>query len=299
MQTARHQYTDLRALELRAEMPGVISNLLGWGVYEPKWWRNFKHSHSYYEVCYVYAGSGRFFINGESLDINQHDLFIARPNDLHEIITADGSELGIIFWSFTLTLQPDGMNPTNLDQLFESFVMGDRVIANRQELLPLLDSFTHELRSLPAGYQFGLQAISQKLLLETARAFSDAQVSDQTVPIMHDGSSSLVSGVVRFLHDNYHRPLLLRDVASQFHLSERHVNRLFKQAMGEPIMSYLKNLRIDRAKELLLVEKMKVGEVAAAVGVDDMRYFSTLFRQRTGVTPTEFRTNSGTQFEES
>ena len=291
-----HQYTDLRSLSLRVELPGVISNLLGWGVFEPKWWRNFKHTHSYYEVCYVFAGSGRFLSNGACYQVCEHDLFVARPDDLHEIITSEGSELGIYFWSFTLTLQQDEVSQANLLHLFETFAQSGRVIANRPDLLPLLKSFAQEIRLLPIGFAFGLQAIGQKLLLDTARAFSDPQNSHLATPILQDGKAVLVSEIIRFLHDNFQRAILLRDVAAQFHLSERHINRLFKQATGEPIMSYLKSLRIKRAKELLLLEQMKIGEVALAVGVEDIRYFSTLFRQKTGITPTQFRNTNGTHF---
>ncbi|MEM8862903.1 MAG: AraC family ligand binding domain-containing protein, partial [Chloroflexota bacterium] len=167
MSTPRHQYTDLRSLALKVEIPGVISNLLGWGVFEPKWWRNFKHTHSYFEVCYAYAGSAHFHINGDRLPIQQNDLFVARPGDLHEIITAQGSELGIYFWSFTLTLQQDSIVQPDLFQLFNRFSNAEGVIAQRPEMLPSMQAFTHELEQLPAGFVFGLQAITQKLLLDT------------------------------------------------------------------------------------------------------------------------------------
>ncbi|MEM9775422.1 MAG: AraC family transcriptional regulator [Chloroflexota bacterium] len=298
MQTARHKYTDLRSLGLRVEMPGVTSHLLGWGVFEPKWWRNFKHTHSYFEVCFAYAGSGRYYADGEYLDIKENDLFVARPDVLHEIITADGSELGIYFWSFTLTLQQSDEGRQNeLVDLFDAFSKSKSNISNRPETLSFLQAFTHELTSFPAGYPYDLQAIGQKLLLDTARAFSNVGAIQPPAPLLQDGQTALVGEIVRFLRDNFNRPLLLRNVAAQFHLSERHVNRVFKQATGESIMSYLKNLRIERAKELLLIEKMKIGEVAYAIGLEDVRYFSTLFRQHTGMSPTQFRINNGTSFE--
>jgi len=101
--------------------------------------------------------------------------------------------------------------------------------------------------------------------------------------------------VVRYLHDNLSRPIQIRDVAAQVHLSERHLSRLFQQVTGESLLEYLTMLRVQAASQLLLDRQLAIKNVARDVGYPDVHYFTTLFRRRTGMTPAVFRETGGTK----
>ena len=58
-------------------------------------------------------------------------------------------------------------------------------------------------------------------------------------------------------------------------------------------VEYLSDYRIDRAKELLASSDMLTYEVAEAVGYPDARYFASLFKKRTGMTPSDYRKSLG------
>ena len=289
-------YTDLRAAEIELTLDNIHSRIIGWGYYDPSPWRNYQHTHSFYEVCFVYAGEGVFRHKNQNYPIKLNDLFLARPNDLHEIQSHHKNHLGIYYWSFSLIDQNTKSSQTELSELTQSFIDGAKIILNKPSLLPQLQAFTQELKDLSIGYKFALKALAQKIILDTLRAFSYPHNIHQSHLPLPDPNDALVNEVVYFLKDNFHRTLLLRHIAAQFHLSERHINRLFKQAMGKPVMSYVKELRIERAKQLLLLPELKIGEIAFAVGIEDVRYFSTLFRQQTGLTPTQFRNGHGTVY---
>lgn len=72
-------------------------------------------------------------------------------------------------------------------------------------------------------------------------------------------------------------------------LSRFHFLRRFKRATGSTPWRYLTELRLARAKNLLIDPACSVGEAARSTGFEDPAYFSRLFRRRTGLSPSAYR----------
>lgn len=85
----------------------------------------------------------------------------------------------------------------------------------------------------------------------------------------------------------------LRTMADELGYSISYLSTLFKKHFGANFRDYFLDLRLGRAKILLLSTQMKNYEIAAAVGIDDPNYFSVCFRRKYGKTPTAFRTEAG------
>lgn len=291
----RQRFTDLRSLTLAVKLGGFAARLRGWGFFEPEWWRNYLHVHSFFEVCYAYQGAGLFRINGVDYTVRAGDLFVAKPSEPHEIIADTADPLGIYFWSYTLVPPRDQAAHDDLDNLLYAFLDSTRWVSPGGPTLRTLELLTEEIVRREPGYALMIEHLIAKLLLDTARLMTDTAPNHSDTPLPVSGET-LVRDMVRYLHDNYNRPLRVRDVAAQVHLSERHTNRLFHQVMGVSIKQYLTNFRLEVASQLLLNRQLSVTEVAYATGYYDVRYFITLFRQHTGLTPTAFRQRDGTQF---
>lgn len=91
-----------------------------------------------------------------------------------------------------------------------------------------------------------------------------------------------------FLEMNYKTQDLDEIVASSGY-SKHHLIRRFKQATGVTPWAYVLQLKIDRAKSLLLEPKYSIKEIATEVGFHCPLYFSRIFRKSTGMSPTAFR----------
>ncbi len=98
----------------------------------------------------------------------------------------------------------------------------------------------------------------------------------------------------RWLESNSNRPFLMEDLASRFGYSamsfRRHWSRRYEDTPNEA----LTNVRIQKASSLLVETRLSIAEVACQAGYQDPLYFSRRFKQRAGMTPTEFR--RGNQF---
>lgn len=295
----RQRFTDLNSLSLAFPLGSFHVTMLGWGFIEPYPWRNYLHTHSFFEVCYAFQGRGTFRMRGDDYAVQAGDLFVAKPSEPHEIISTDDDPLGIYFWSYTL-VPPRGQvaHAQGIDGLLRAFFSAERCVSTRAPLMShTLELLTEEIVLRQPGYAESVVALAVKLLLDTARAVVDAPIPVEqfAAPVRHH-AEAVAQRIARFLRDNASRPLSVRDVAAEVHLSERHTSRLFHQTMGISIMAYLTALRLEMAAQLLLDQQLSIKEVAQASGYPSVHHFATLFRRRMGLTPAMFRRQGGTSF---
>ncbi len=293
----RNRFTDLRQLPIAFKLEGFKVTILGWGFYEPEWWRNYLHEHSFFEVCYVWHGYGVFRINHKEYPVREGMVFVAKPGEPHEIISSEDDPMGIYFWSYTLVPNADRLTQNDTNMLLQAFLASEAWVSSVPEMQQILNRLTEEIVTRQAGYSHMIEILIAQLLLNTARAVSTVKyVSKNDIPTEHDPTTLLVSDIVRYIQDNYTRPITLRDIAAQVHLSNRHTNRLFHRVMGVSVHTYLTQFRLKVASQLLLDQELSITETAYACGYRDVRYFITLFKQHSGITPAVFRKQGGTRF---
>lgn len=89
------------------------------------------------------------------------------------------------------------------------------------------------------------------------------------------------------IQENFRQELSVEELAESIGMSVSYFRRLFHEAYGYSPMQYIMNLRIENARDLLLSGEVNVTEAARLSGFEDIYYFSTLFKRKTGSTPTE------------
>jgi AraC family L-rhamnose operon transcriptional activator RhaR len=185
-----------------------------------------------------------------------------------------------------------------VDLLLDAFMLSTRRVASMTPSIELtLNMLTEEVADRAAGYTLAIDALALKLLLDTARCVTERSVPGETIePTPHNENQAIASTAIRYLRDNFARPIEVRDVAAQVHLSARHLSRLFHEITGMTVLAYLTKLRIEMASQLLLEKEIPIKQVARSVGYPDSHYFTTLFGKQTGLTPAVFRNSGGTRF---
>ena len=102
--------------------------------------------------------------------------------------------------------------------------------------------------------------------------------------------SQLIKKICSFIEDHYcDASISLNTVASSVFISSTYLSILFKKEMGTTFTEYISRLRMERAKELLLVGNLKTYEAAEQTGYSDPQYFSSCFKKYTGLTPSEYK----------
>ena len=102
------------------------------------------------------------------------------------------------------------------------------------------------------------------------------------------GKTGSVLQVKKYLETHFMDNVSLQDVAEKVNLDKSYLGRVFREECGITVMGYLKNIRIEKAKELLLCG-MGASEVAMQTGFADPAYFAKIFKQEMGITPSRYR----------
>jgi two-component system response regulator YesN len=100
---------------------------------------------------------------------------------------------------------------------------------------------------------------------------------------------SQLKPVIEYMQAYYDQPLTLADIAKAAHLSVSRLAHLFREQMGITLIDYLTNIRINHAKRLLLMTESNCTHICYDVGYNNQSYFTRVFKQLTGLTPSQFR----------
>ena len=98
-----------------------------------------------------------------------------------------------------------------------------------------------------------------------------------------------VSQALRFIHGNAARDICVADVVVQTRASRRFLKKQFHAVVGRPIHAEILRLRLDTAGRLLTTATLRLKDVAARSGFRRADYLSSVFREKLGLSPSEFR----------
>ncbi len=97
--------------------------------------------------------------------------------------------------------------------------------------------------------------------------------------------------ILEYINDHYYEKLDLNSLSKMFFISPTHISRLFNKHMGMTTISYINEVRIAKAIELLKEGHLSIKEVAEKTGYDNLNNFYKYFKQNTGVTPAVYAQN--------
>ena len=217
---------------------------------------------------------------------------------------------------------PKGDNTFSLDtKILEDAVIARDKRAILQHLKQRLEEGAKEKQLNVSSLQLARQTLLQIVYVELAKADIKApelfnvpvaqELSDKSVQSMMDfirwanylistafssleqtaKQQTISQKVHRYIRDHYSENIDRNSIAEGFYVSPEYLGKVYKRETGKSLKDSISEYRIQKAKELLLTPKVRIGEVAMRVGFDSFTYFSTMFKKYTGVTPNEYRKN--------
>lgn len=98
-----------------------------------------------------------------------------------------------------------------------------------------------------------------------------------------------ITGITRYLQEHLSEEMSLSILSDEFHLNAQYISQLFRNEIGVGFLTYLTNIRMEKAKQLLLSTSFSVAEVAERSGYVDYRIFTKVFKKVEGITPSQYR----------
>ena len=138
-----------------------------------------------------------------------------------------------------------------------------------------------------------MQAISTAMSWSEVRAAMESflmMLNFNAFEEQEDGRlSPLVRKAVQIVRKYYDQGITLEEVAGRLFVSEEYLSSQFKKETGAGFTETIRKYRIDRIKGLLIGTKLKINQIAELTGYADSKYMSRVFKEETGMLPTEFR----------
>jgi two-component system response regulator YesN len=134
------------------------------------------------------------------------------------------------------------------------------------------------------------RSVNVKELLETVRKLIEECLQ---AGMSRKPSELLMHAALDYIDRHMAHDLGIDELAGHLGISGSYFSLLFKQHTGEKFVEYLKRLRLEAAKSMLLMTDKSVTQIGKAVGYAERRYFTKVFAKAEGMTPTEFRVKRG------
>lgn len=136
-------------------------------------------------------------------------------------------------------------------------------------------------------------AINYASLIETLYTINDIYnwLLEEIYHIIQKNNKKIYSqeimNCISYIHQNYSEDITLEAAARHVNLSKTYLSSLFRKETGAYFTNYINDLRIEKAKDMLL--NTKTINVALNVGFNDYKYFSKVFKKKTGYSPREWK----------
>lgn len=106
---------------------------------------------------------------------------------------------------------------------------------------------------------------------------------------MHPQQHVAISTVQQYIQKHYKENITLEILAERVYMNPIYLSALFKKETGMKYTDYILNVRINKAKQLLLQPQYSITDISEMVGINGSKYFSKLFHKVTGLRPKEYR----------
>jgi AraC family transcriptional regulator, transcriptional activator of pobA len=247
------------------------------------------HQHDFYAITWIESGQLLQKLDGKTFTLSKGDIFVACPGQVHENDfghSAHQVKGGAILFSSEFLQQIKHQTAitelTFLDNVFAS----PRLSLPDEELETVLSIITILLREMKKARPN--LAMVKSLL--SAVLLSIQQTIDNS--IIQANSARHIEVYKKFKHLlelHFKENKAPSFYSERLHISDRHLNRLLKEATTKTASDIILGRSVLEARRLLCFTEINISEIAWSLGYQDPSYFTKLFKKATGQTPQAYR----------
>lgn len=262
-----------------------------WGA-KPEHKGNSPHTHSFFEICYVLQGEGTYFHDGVNYPLRAGTLYCSKPGSRHYIRSDGGMQLLFVALE---PIESESSEPFMND--FRQLCRYPHLfVPNADKTAPALiwQALLLQAADCDARYPDSIESIAYSLLTGCVSLFlTHCQVGDAIPASIPTEQQSTLKKVKEYIHIHMSSKIKCQEVAKSVHLSERQLSRLLAEELGQSFPSVVKTERMKSAAYLLAFTDIPLKKIAEHTGFESIHYFTYVFNEEMGVSPSLFRKNCG------
>lgn len=226
------------------------------------------HNHNHYEIIYVLGGQCIMAIGDFEVALKIGDCILIDCNANHKFYVNDSKGCKIN----QLEITADTTQMSNCYYKLSDCKQVDNCLNN---IIVFQNEKTFKSNST---HLIELEINKTLLIIDSLRS------------AQHENSiGKHVAKMIQYIKLNDYCDIDLCKFSKEIGISDRYMRKMFEKQVGVNPQEYLTSLRMEKAKKLLSYTKEAVALVAVESGYNTVQYFSKVFKQEIGLTPTEFR----------
>lgn len=263
----------------------------------PRYYPEFRHQHDFFEICYVLSGNCEHSLfwdtHTERVTLAEGGLIIIPPQMEHSIKMISNS-VAVNILMRASTFKETFLRNIPADTMLYNYFFGilytdtpQAFLIFRAENNTILPELFYDI-----AYEYcNNLPLSSNIMNLKMNLFFAILLRDHYSSMELGGnyrSDGKLAAILQYMELEYANTDINR-MAEHFHFNRTYLSRMFKEATGKKLITELQDIRINRAKELLLKTSFSVESIAPMIGYEDPTYFIRLFKKTTGMTPAKFR----------
>lgn len=253
--------------------------------------KNFReHWHEHLQVFYIKAGKAYIQCEEKSYKIVAEDIVIINSKEMHYLESLDNHfqfYLIRIDFPFLFSNQVDLCQTKYLAPLSENLIIFKNLIRNDNEILFCLKEILREHSEQNHAYELAIKAHLINLVVILMRNATEKYITPKEANTKINNTKRFME-IFEYIENNYNQKISNEHLAEIAHVSSYYFCRLFKQMTGRTPTQYINDVRLKKSIELLKGRSCNVTECAISCGFNDINYFSRLFKQKYGISPSKF-----------
>jgi AraC-like DNA-binding protein len=250
-------------------------------------------------VCIVAQGRKAVTADGHHYVYDQYQYLVLRSN-LHfqsQILDATPDKP---FLAFVLQIDPSVVRKVSAEMVGRRGSSDQPTAPTESQDQSVVSELDDELMSAVLRFLRSLTADSDRRVLAPLylqelvyRILQRDRFSKLLLIAGQQGDGNSVAAALNYINAHLSEPLTVDILAGQVNLSSSAFSRRFRELTGRSPYQFVKETRLERARELLLERRLEVRDVSVAVGYASMSHFTKEFRVRFGTTPREYADADG------
>lgn len=248
-----------------------------------------RHFHPFPVITFVMdiSGSCSYWIEGNTQNVQKGSILMINPGVYHEKQLRGNSTITEFHLAFD-NINIKGLPPDHLvsPAAYALSELGEM----QEEFDRCYEEAASEQQCRKLCFDLSLKSIAIRLIVLALRSHY-THVPNDSYDIIFEKTEQkhLVENLRNYLCDNYQRSISLEKIAGTMYLNSSYLSKIYKSEFGESPLSFLINLRLNKARELLEKGDESITSIAKSVGYDDQYYFSRLFKKYFGTSPANYR----------
>lgn len=235
------------------------------------------HWHEHTELLFFTRGMCKVGCNENTFVAHAGDLVVVNRNHLHYFTALTDTEY------YYVIIYPPFFEDVDFKNIFlQEFVKSDPLVKECIEGM----YFAHINPQL--GSDIHLKGLAYQLISHLMRNYNTTRISDKEYN-SHLQKLERLNTVLTYISAHYQEKISVEHLAKMCYLTESHFCRLFKNAVGQSAVSYINELRIEKASILLRNTDESISEISEHAGFEDANYFARVFKKIKGKSPAAFR----------